>query len=723
MTATMEYEEFNGLPDIPALNELKARRQWVAWRYLERDGNLTKPPVNPHNGYPASHSDPATWGTYEEATKCARERGFPGVGYVLTDDDDITGADLDDCIDEADTIEDWARRIAEHAETYTEISPSGRGLRLIWRGKVEQTVKCDPMHVEVYKNKRYLTITGKHLPGTPTEIKAAPLTEAALRARVDAYKAERSAVAPPPPRKTGVISAALAQMSGRNGGGEGGKEGSNFFRSTNSAALERLDSWVPNLLPMAVRQPGTGAWRVTSRQLGRQLQEDLSIAPNGIVDFGVADMGDPREGRRTPIDLVLEFGPLRTPVDAAQWLCECLGLTPVSLGWRDENRPSSLVIDPAGANLQEKLAGSTAPAAAKKALKFETIEDLRKLPAIQFLVKGWVPQSAIGIFYGKWAAGKSFVGFDLALHLAYAMRDWHGAELPEEAVDVLVIAREGHQGFVARVDAFKKKHNITDDTKRLRFMRGSVSFMRDEDFAALCEKIRATGIKFGLVLVDTVARVLPGVDMNEQQTITLFMERLAVIGEITGAASIGVHHQNKSGGMMGSVFFEANADFVFEITRSGDEDAPLTRGEILCTKMKDGEDRWKRTVNYEKVELSILPDGPSSLVVAAIDKPGKAGGDGLPDRAMCNRILTLIDNHWMDAKPLSNAKNTKGTGRYAAEIIAKQFESVKVTKAEYLIKEWLNARPAILEVQERDAKKKLKGLRVVGSINGGGVPF
>jgi hypothetical protein len=209
--------------------------------------------------------------------------------------------------------------------------------------------------------------------------------------------------------------------------------------------------------------------------------------------------------------------------------------------------------------------------------------------------------------------------------------------------------------------------------------------------------------------------------MNEQQTVTLFMERLAVLGEITGAASIGVHHQNKNGGMMGSAFFEANADFVFEITRKGDEDKPLSRGEIQCMKMKDGEDRWKRSVNYEKVMLSITPDGPSSLVVAKIDEPSAMGDDG-PDRALCRRMINFIGEHWASGKPLSLAKNTRDSGRYAPEIIAKQFESVKVAQAEDYVRQWLNARPAILEEQIADKKTKMKGLRVVGSIDGV-VPF
>jgi hypothetical protein len=60
------------------------------------------------------------------------------------------------------------------------------------------------------------------------------------------------------------------------------------------------------------------------------------------------------------------------------------------------------------------------------------------------------------------------------------------------------------------------------------------------------------------------------------------------------------------------------------VSREGEEDGPLTAGEIVCTKMKDGEDRWKRSVSYSKIALSVLPDGPSSLVVDRIGNAASA---------------------------------------------------------------------------------------------------
>ena len=50
-------------------------------------------------------------------------------------------------------------------------------------------------------------------------------------------------------------------------------------------------------------------YRVASVDLDRGLEEDLSIVSSGIVDFGVADMGDALSGKRTPIDLVMEWAP------------------------------------------------------------------------------------------------------------------------------------------------------------------------------------------------------------------------------------------------------------------------------------------------------------------------------------------------------------------------------------------------------------------------------
>jgi hypothetical protein len=74
-----------------------------------------------------------------------------------------------------------------------------------------------------------------------------------------------------------------------------------YWGELNERALANLDSWVPKLFPTA-KKTSAGGYRVKSADLGRGREEDLSLHPTGIKYFGDADMGDPRQGRRSPIE-------------------------------------------------------------------------------------------------------------------------------------------------------------------------------------------------------------------------------------------------------------------------------------------------------------------------------------------------------------------------------------------------------------------------------------
>lgn len=102
----------------------------------------------------------------------------------------------------------------------------------------------------------------------------------------------------------------------------------NIYRSLNAVAKSRIYEWVPNLLgDMAV--PSGDGFRVRSRDLGRDLEEDISITPSGIKDFGVHDMGDATEGRRTPLQLLTELRPERSKAEWAEQLSKTLD-TPIN---------------------------------------------------------------------------------------------------------------------------------------------------------------------------------------------------------------------------------------------------------------------------------------------------------------------------------------------------------------------------------------------------------
>src|SRR5262245_45768809 len=71
------------LPDgIPA--ELKARDQWVCWRYawVEAKGKWDKPPLNARTGRRASSTNGETWSSFEVALAAYQDgrNKYDGVG-------------------------------------------------------------------------------------------------------------------------------------------------------------------------------------------------------------------------------------------------------------------------------------------------------------------------------------------------------------------------------------------------------------------------------------------------------------------------------------------------------------------------------------------------------------------------------------------------------------------------------------------------------------------
>ena len=302
--------------NIPA--ELAGRQQWLLWKYEwdEKRSSWLKVPYYPAGGRRAGDQgtdrDRMRLAVLDVVRRVFERGGWSGIGFAFLPDDGLIGIDIDKQFDaETGEMSARCRGIVEAFNTYTEVSPSGKGLHLYVLGKT-QTAKSNDIGVEMFCDKQYFTVTGRHLVNTPQDVRPAP--EGALRrmhATIDEAKEARRVAATPAP----VPAARSAQPD---------PSGNDDFRRVNEAAMQALQAWVPSLLPSAI--PKGQGYRVTSKSLGRDLQEDLSIMPAGIKDFGVADMGDARAGGRTPIDLVMEWLPAPKPKEALHWLAQRLGI-------------------------------------------------------------------------------------------------------------------------------------------------------------------------------------------------------------------------------------------------------------------------------------------------------------------------------------------------------------------------------------------------------------
>ncbi len=165
--------EQNNIPEA-----LRARPQWVCWRYRERDGQRTKVPIAPANGRNASATKPSDWSSFDDAITACGELDCDGVGFVFTGEDGYAGIDLDDCIDADGAISPEAQEIIDAFDSYTEVSPSGRGVKIFIQGVKLGGAKCKTGDVagfkmlEVYDRDRFFCVTGRIVPGPSDQVEA-----------------------------------------------------------------------------------------------------------------------------------------------------------------------------------------------------------------------------------------------------------------------------------------------------------------------------------------------------------------------------------------------------------------------------------------------------------------------------------------------------------------------------------------------------------------------
>lgn len=165
------------------LEPLKKLPHWILWKMESRDGKPTKVPfqVHPVNGkwIPAKSDDPSTWAAYDDACKVLKngvsetkglgfEHGVEGCGIV--------SVDFDGCIGTDGNIAPWALDFINQHLTYVEKTPSGSGLRALYRydGKLTlpngKTAMAWPKpslpgvekkaQMEVFVSRKFITVTG-----------------------------------------------------------------------------------------------------------------------------------------------------------------------------------------------------------------------------------------------------------------------------------------------------------------------------------------------------------------------------------------------------------------------------------------------------------------------------------------------------------------------------------------------------------------------------------
>jgi hypothetical protein len=186
-----------------------------------------------------------------------------------------------------------------------------------------------------------------------------------------------------------------------------------------------------------------------------------------------------------------------------------------------------------------------------------------------WLIPGFLPAQGIGMLFGPSGSYKSFVALDMALTLAFGISgQW---DAPPVKNDVLFIAGEGP------VATAKKRWPAWMDWQNQEFRTDHRFFILDRvppfHDSAQWENVKADlarlSVKPALVVIDTLARLLVGLDENSAKDTTMVTGFLETLARHYECMVLVVHHTGKEAnkGARGSSALTANMDTVIQTAK------------------------------------------------------------------------------------------------------------------------------------------------------------
>lgn len=612
---------------IEAPEELKALPGWLIWRYEQHPGEA-KPRKVPFYveggrrfGQQGSPQDRGKLTTFAMARDEAMKRNFDGVGFALLPDWGITALDFDKCVAPDGTLPPDITSIV--ANTYSEYSPSGEGIRAFVRGNLgnhKSHAEGDRYGFETFNTNGFVTITGRQT--TICELVGNENRIADVSQKVidlcEARFARSSPTATPDDPADFMV-------------GHEPKLG---------LSVERMEELLSVLDPDMPREN----WRNTGFALHHECDGD----DTGFVLWDEWSAGGSKYPGTEALRAQWESFDRRAGSGHRQITMATVIKMAKQAGAVTANPTQAASVD----ELRQvvELAAETAAANPVTGVrtpvdfdgKFQVISagDLARRKPGDWLIKGVLPQAEIAVLFGASGSGKSFVGIDLLAAIARG-QEWRGRKAKKGRA--LIIAAEGGGAFGKRIEAYARHHEMNADDLEMGIIVAPPNFMLKEDITELVKAVTAAG-GASVIMVDTYAQVTPGANENAGEDMGLALANARALAEATGALVILVHHSGKDAhrGSRGWSGIKAAADVEIEVLRHENG-----QREIRITKMKDGDDGLNWGFKLEIVEVGIDDDGEviTSCVAIEAELP-QAEADDKPRKGV--KKLGRVEAHIME---------------------------------------------------------------------------
>ena len=570
------------------------RTAWLPHKLIRKpDGSLDKPPCQG-----ARTNAPATWFTFDAALALLTgPNDVAGIGFAIVQG--VISLDFDHCRDPVSgELADEVAAEVERLNSYAYVTPSRTGIRVVGLNDTTtpipggKSVRWLPgghkMEIFIGPANFYNTFTADLLPGQGDTLRDISGDVLDYLAGLDGGKAggngsnaangHTAPVSNPnPQRSIAAIVAALAVIPNDTLNWEAwNRIGMAVWRSSGGSGAG-LDAWHD----WSVRHPSHGG----SDNCEDRWQNYFNSPPTKI-GFGTLY----REARQHNPLFVAPFDPTPDETEGDG------GATDGDLPF-EAVPPKPLIL---------------------------TMRQLDALPPPEWLVEGLVPEKSLVVAFGPPKAFKSFLVLSLALHVADD-RPWFGHAVKQGAV--VYIAGEGTGGLSTRLRAMRTAHGISIDAP-LYIIRRAVNFRDHNAVAALAKLIRETvgeGVPIRMVVIDTLARAMPGADENSAQEVGLVIAECDWLKDELDTTAFLVHHSGKdeTKGARGTSALRGAWDAAFEIRSAGTRRAVLT-----VVDQKEAEAGQRMVFRMDEVAAGI---GRTSLV-PMLDETPETDREERPER-------------------------------------------------------------------------------------------
>jgi hypothetical protein len=341
-------------------------------------------------------------------------------------------------------------------------------------------------------------------------------------------------------------------------------EDERIYRKLNDSARLRIHDWVPDMFGGLARKYQDG-YRISSDSLGRDLEEDISIrADTGIKDFGVADMGDQTEGRRTPISLIAELITGGNKRDAAERLAVMLD-TKITEFEGKLVVPVQSLVDPVA--MPAALIGEQSYFAKPKS--YDDI-DFMAISPLQWLVEDFIIAKHYNLVSAATKMGKSTLARMLVASLLTGL-PFLGREV--ERCGVMYVAYEDNIGDLwhsvkYNIECLLLENGFRADTNDFVMARQSAlklfqTYAADEDEGDFFDRVprNRPGLDFleselkrnphvKVLMIDPIRFLRDETTRSRNLVTQEYLEGMDFLNfaRSTGVAVFGLHHSNKEAG-------------------------------------------------------------------------------------------------------------------------------------------------------------------------------